>query len=397
MAVMCTAITVSGQEEYNTGNKTERTIYERSFEMPQDYVHVRDFVILPNKGKLIVELNNPVQYEELKHIDTVLDAVLKSVAFYKDSLEGSGSVRIDYAIDEKYSFSKMRFKVHKTDGAIFMDEAGDVSKLKLEQDTIRIYVKHNPVFERIEATGADFRYNMNHAGIYQLTFCLNNYLDLVDVLAYKRQLHHALDTLRASKSKRALRNPFRHASSSRFDPSVQENMESKRHKNTSANRLRRFHTLINYTSEGQWSISRSKDNIMITGDLGVGLIRNTFAPYAEMGLAYIRQLRPTAWNNQGEMGFSLFASSYFFFEKGANNTYYTKPNWFVNAQVGEEQGMSMGAGYLFSRSGDYFKGTTVKAFMNITMFKKRGFTLSPELIITDDFKQVFPGLTIKVF
>jgi hypothetical protein len=69
---------------------------------------------------------------------------------------------------------------------------------------------------------------------------------------------------------------------------------------------------------------------------------------------------------------------------------------FVNADIGEMEGMNFGVGYLFARSGDYFKGVTTKGFFNITLMKK-GLTLSPELIFTNDFREVFPGLTLKVF
>ncbi len=395
--VLCTAVTAAAQEKFNSGNNPERSVYERSFEMPQQYVNVRDIVILPNKGKMIIELNNAAQYEELQHIDTLLEAVLRNIAFYKDSLESSGSVRIDYAADEKYKFSKIRFQIHRPVGAIFMNEPNEISKLKLEQDSIRIYVKRNPVFERDVESGSGFRYNLTHAGMYQVTFCLNSYTDLASVLANKGLLHHAIDTLLSTKGKRTLRNPFRRPSSTRFDPSIQETPDSKKYKNTALNRFRRFEGLISYNSEGRWSITRSSDIVEVTGNVGIGLIRNTFAPYAEVGLDYERQLKPSWWDNNRNVTWSLFASSYFFFEKGTDNTYYSKPNWFINAKVGSGDRYSAGLGYLFDRRGDYFKGTTLKAFMNIRMFKSKGLTLSPELIITDDFKQVIPGLTIKVF
>jgi hypothetical protein len=67
-----------------------------------------------------------------------------------------------------------------------------------------------------------------------------------------------------------------------------------------------------------------------------------------------------------------------------------------NADIGDGENMNFGVGYLFARSGGYFKGVTTKVFFNITLMKK-GLTLSPELIITNDFREVFPGLTLKVF
>src|SRR6185369_8920257 len=106
----------------------------------EEYINVLDYAYLPNKAKLIIELNNPAQYDELKNLDAVLKTFMQEIAFYKDSLEnGSGSVRIDYALDEAYPFSKIRFIKHPADGDVFMNRHNDIARLKLEQDTVRIY------------------------------------------------------------------------------------------------------------------------------------------------------------------------------------------------------------------------------------------------------------------
>jgi hypothetical protein len=77
----------------------------------------------------------------------------------------------------------------------------------------------------------------------------------------------------------------------------------------------------------------------------------------------------------------------------------------VNAEIGSEydnktfgvqsRRASIGCGYLFGPKGGYFQNTTFKVFTSIEVFQK--VTLSPEVIITNNFKQVFPGFTVKVF
>lgn len=101
-------------------------------------------------------------------------------------------------------------------------------------------------------------------------------------------------------------------------------------------------------------------------------------------------------NEYKERTITLTTSSYSLFEKTATGAYEILPNNFVNLSYGENNDVSAGVSYLYWRDGNYFKGLTTKLFFNVTLLKK-GLTLSPEVIFTDDFKQIFPGLTLKVF
>jgi hypothetical protein len=86
------------------------------------------------------------------------------------------------------------------------------------------------------------------------------------------------------------------------------------------------------------------------------------------------------------------------FEIGAENSLNQKPFYYERAEWEQwpvfNGNTSMGLGYLFAQNGNFYKGTTLKFF---TTIKTKVVSLCPELIITNDFKQLYPGFTVKVF
>ena len=80
-------------------------------------------------------------------------------------------------------------------------------------------------------------------------------------------------------------------------------------------------------------------------------------------------------------------------------------NWFVNATIGsvEEHNVAgwfgkestIGLGYLVFEKGGYFKNITFKVFTDLKI--TNWVTVVPEAIFSNDLKQIFPGITIKVF
>jgi len=400
-ALLLTGLLFAAKAQDENGEKKKKvapTQTEWNFNMPQDFVNIRDYAYLPNKARMVIELTNPEQYKELANLDSILNVLMKEIAFYKDSLEnGSGSVRIDYAIDEAFAFNKIRFKKHPADGDIFMSKPTDKARLKLDQDTIRIYYRHNPVNENYRKPKHRWDYPMYHSRFYQVTFCVNNYTDIAAIAADKTTLQHALDTLYATKRPQTLANPYINPSSARYNPYAPDNSGKKKYWLSLADtRFKQYGGLVLSDKPKDWNVIRRTDNLSLDVNLGVGLVRNFLAPYAEAGITIDRQSRRPYQEKYNHVIWGLFVSAYVMFEKNAAGDYITKPNNFINLRVGEGDGISMGVGYLFSQSGNYFKGITTKAFVNVTLLKK-GLTLSPEIIFTNDFKQVFPGLTLKVF
>ncbi len=390
-------------EQRNTETRKPRSKTDEHFNMPQTFINVRDYVYLRDKAKMIIELNNPEQYKELKNMHELLLTAMREIAFYRDSLEnGSGSVRIDYAVDEAFPFSKIRFKKHPPDGDIFMNRQNDIARLKVEQDTVRIYVRHNPVLERNNDTRnnprKNYRYNVNHARMYQITFCVNKYTDLIKLAEDKTLLSNISDTLLTTRKKEYLSNPFSYPSSASFRPFGPDTI-AKGGCNTCAEqkRFKLYSGLSVLEDPGYHGIIRRSDVITMEGNFGTGLIRNAFAPMAEVGIVLVKQGRRMYNDRYLQTSIGAFVSSYYIFERNTNNEFSLKDNVFVNLKIAnDKREKSVGVGYLLSGKGNYFRGVTTKVFFDIRMLKN-GLTLSPEIIFTNDFKQIFPGLTLKVF
>jgi hypothetical protein len=96
------------------------------------------------------------------------------------------NVRIDYVLKKNSDNTIMRLKKYKPEGTVYVKRDGSFSRLKLEQDTIRIMLT-KPLIEHTSPTSFyDFP--------LQITFLLNNYADINTLLADKGLLNHIVDT-----------------------------------------------------------------------------------------------------------------------------------------------------------------------------------------------------------
>ena len=375
-------------EKMRPKNKTEEV-----FGMSKYYVNIRDFVHLKDAG-MMLELNNVADFNRIKNLDSILNQFRKDIAFYKDSLEKyPGNVRIDYVLQDDHDFREIRFKKYKPDGDMYVNNTGDVSRLKVDDDTIRIIMHvHGEEYEfmkKMSIKDTNFRYRPWYT--IQVAIWMNNYSDVDKLIADKSMLRHCMDTLQATKGKKTVSSPFRNPSSTVYRPYQVG--------------VRRFTTypasILKSETVSPWNISNRKNHISLGLNVGAGLVRNTIAPMGEIGLTYTNH---RAYRNDDYFTFmSLSMTPYFFFDRSADGQFFIKDNWFANFQIGspgdllglKTKLLTMGVGYLVVENGNYFKGPTMKAFMTLRL--KEAVTISPEIIFTNNFKQIFPGITLKVF
>lgn len=345
----------------------------------------RDFVTLKN-AKLIIDATSLRDYDYFKPMDSLLMSFQKDIVFYKDSLSANmaGHVRIDYVINEGSNTRKIRFKKYTPDGDCYATTKGNVTQLKMEQDTVRIIIE-----KRVEV----------HKDYYewyqcQATFIINNYTDVANIIADQPEIRHIIDTLQQTKQARYGPDKFgRHTTyaSSVYNPNI---------KNKS---FRLVNGLRESELESYMGASR-QDFLTVDFNMGAGLVRNKLAPTLDAGLQIQQSFKK--FNLDGFNTYSLFVQPYFLFDKNANGDHIANTNMFVNfswgtgSEIGDHFGLlskqnTIGVGYLVLSKGNYFKNNTFKVFYEAKL--KSGVTLSPELIITDNFKQIFPGLTLKVF
>ncbi len=366
---------------------------ERTFSIYREYVNIRDFVHTPNYD-MVLEMDNVNDFTRLKRLDSILEQLQSEIAFYKDSLRDySGNVSIDYVIDVDHDYRAIRFRKHIPNGETFVHKDGEPSRLKIEQDTVNLImrVKGAEILSHLKGKP---KKNIAFSPQYyvQITLKLNNYSDIGKVIADRKRLRHIVDTIEAAtlKNKDVVAHPHINQSTVVYSMYTdgRESVES-------------YKGILQSPYPTPWGLGNRRDKLVFDINAGIGLIRNTLTPMAEAGISLYnrRGYNQTDYNTY----ITLSVSPYFFFHQAADGRFYTYDNWFVNLSAGgagEFLGVKAkllmgGVGYLFAAKGNYFKNTTMKAFMTIKV--KDGFTVSPEIIFTNDFKQIFPGITLKVF
>jgi hypothetical protein len=354
--------------------------------------NISDYVYLKN-GKMIFEMREVADYKYFKNLDSVLLQLRQDIAFYKDSLEnGIGNVRIDYALQEGDKTRKVRFIKYNVIGDIFVIHHGETEHLKIEQDTIRIVIRN------ITGTQIKWLYPV------QVTFILNNYADIDKVITEKEVIRHAIDTLPLARTGREISRPWNNPSSCIYNPyRYGKPGDSLTGKFSSQLHFVKYPHLL-YNEYNQFNVFSIPDRkLAFYANIGTGVVRNTLSPNADIGFSLINTFRR---GEHGRYAFeSIYISPFFFFDRNNNGGFYTHDNWFINLEAGSTtdhemlgvkiRGFSVGAGYLAQQSGSYFTGTTIKVFASAPLLN--GITVSPELIATNNFKQIFPGINLKVF
>ena len=369
---------VSEHETFYNRTKTQQT-----FNIWNGLVDIRDFVVL-KEGRMILDLNDEKDYASFRNMDSILMNFRKDIAFYKDSLDANptGNVRIDYVLNDDYSFKTIRFKRYNAIGSSFLSRDGEISKLKFEQDTIRIIVhKTKPGFGKGKIGSCSVSYGV------QATFILGNYYDIDKVIADK-VLAGIIDTLEKESQVKGKKKYFRKPLTIIYNPYY-----------SGKGRFVKHNAVMN--SEYDFKSWYKKDKFSFNPQFGAGLVRSTLTPVVDVAFQYNRY-----WaNNLTERNiFRISGTGYYFFDKDTKGDFVVNDNWFINAVVGNISeskvyrwvgyDASFGIGYLVSQKGGYFKNTTMRVFTDIMIVK--GVSLVPEVIATDNFKQFFPGITLKV-
>lgn len=400
--LLCAALTAtvtgnlcaqSTQKYWIEESKTTQT-----FEVPQLQVNIRDYVYLKKGARMIIELANADDYAHIRNVRNDVHALMQDIAFYKDSLEHvTGCVRIDRSVVEDNAMAQYRFSVHPAVGDIYVHKDEQTAHLKLEQDTVRliyhVYGKER-TFKRTGTDGKkhDVTFHPQHTAA--VTFCVDRYTDLEELLKDSASITRILDTLSNSLTDATKEKPYKYKSTAQY-----RNYESIYH-------FRRFNGLLKNEYGGDWNVTSDQDKLTLDFNVGVGLIRNYLMPMGQIGISLCGKTKAyyTAEFQEREYNtfVSLSVSPYFYFDKGDDGKYYTHDNWFVNFSAGSAGKLlgttspllRGGVGYLMRRNGDIFRGTTMKGFMDIQL--RNGFTLCPEIIATDNFKVFFPAVTVKL-
>ena len=370
----------------------KKTKTEASFNAT--YVNHRHIVTLEKGNKMVIEMFNIKDYEVLDTALNILKQTRQALHTFKDSMQTtpSGHLRVDYSYATGTDYRKIRVKKYDSDGSVFLDKNGEISHLKVEQDTIRILIH-----KRASYTYEGTTYK-NHRPV-QLTFVLNNYTDIDSIITDYKSIQHFIDTMKSVATPKYKVNQYDYKTTINFHP-----YDGARERYSGKFRFIFYEGIL--TNEYSYLIWDTKfvfpRTIGVVAEVGAGLLGENLATMAELGLEYrFRRERGSDFVTIT----SLNAAPYFTYGKNAAGNITVFTHLFVNAELGSLAKQNdvehmftrstIGIGYLAYSNSNYLPGTTMKAFFDFRL--KSQFVICPEVIFTNNFKTVFPALTFKGF
>lgn len=343
---------------------------DKAFEIPEDVViNSRFYIDLEKGNKLTIEFTDISDLQKVSNIDSILTAFLNDLKPLKDSLSDPlASKRIDYVIDAQ-GRKKIRIQQYQPRGNSYLLNNGDLSSLKINQDTINIIgVITNPV-------KAKQKISLTHPRYFHLLFYLNN----ADELATYTNglLNEKITTL-------------------------QNNLHSK----------------WPLTLGGSWhhlekdkSISAEKPEGNIPGQYGDALefvqsvniqnYKSYFVPSFSLGI----QISITNRDRTFKWQPGLFWEPHFFFAKNVQGKLKTYRNDFLTLTYGQggardhdpRKDFTFSAvfsiGYLVHPSGDFVQKNTFR--IGAGKLKLLKTTIEPSIYFNNLFKGVTPGIRIS--
>ena len=146
-----------------------------------------------------------------------------------------------------------------------------------------------------------------------------------------------------------------------------------------------------HESAGIDSVRNNK--AVIYPGFGVGLVRNELTPVFHINIGFNRKNRYEG---------NINTSSYFFFEKNTDSKYSIHRNTFLSAEFllnfsplsrSIKNWNGVGVGYLIEARGRYFSEPAMIIYYKR---KYRFFSVMPGIVFDDNFKDVWPVISIRL-
>jgi len=349
--------------------ETPLTNAERIFNIPPGYLK-RSFMVDLGKGnKMQIELSDIDDLKQFKNIDSLLRIFLQDMIPLKDSLaDEMVSKRIDYLTDE-LGRKKIRIQLHKPTGASFLLQQGNLSALKLEQDTVSFIGSYvYTVTSTLLKPFTEVRY-------YRLSFFVNQLSDLNNYSG----LNEKVSTIQKNHKSRWVKGDNGTWYIKNGDRSIYSNHQPAGY--------------ISGTGTGDYLTSLSSVNFQN--------YKNYFVPSASLGIGLVFN------NGRIRQQLGLLWEPNFFFAKNTQGNLQTYRNDFLTfsykrTALRKEDAIrsfsfisDFSFGYLVRRSGNFFEKNTMRIGVGgVSLFKDK-INLEPILYFNNFFKGVTPGLKLS--
>ena len=343
---------------------------DKAFEIPDNIVINRRFYLDLEKGnKLTIELTDISDLQRIANIDSLLKVFANDLTPLKDSLSDPlTSKRIDYVTDTQ-GRKKIRILKYASKGDNYLLNNGELSSLKINQDTINIIgVIPNP-------PKAQQKISLTNPRYYHLLFYLNNFDELAGYM--NGTLTQKIVTI---QNKVNGRWPILKGGGSHY---------LKPNKSIVADKPKGF------TSSG------TGDFLAVQQWINIQNYKSYFVPSFTLGL----QLTITNRERTFKWQPGLYWEPHFLFDKDAQGKLRTYRNDFLMLTYGQggttdhdpRKDFSFSAvfslGYLIHQSGEFIKEGTFRFGAGKVKFSKT--TIEPSIYFDHFFKGVTPGIRIS--
>jgi hypothetical protein len=343
---------------------------DKAFEVPENIVMNRRFYIDLEKGnKLTIEVTDITDLQRIANIDSLLRLFASDLTPLKDSLaDATASKRIDYVTDAQ-GRKKIRILRYASKGDNYLLNNGQLSSLKINQDTINIIgVIPNPPEPQEKISRNSPRY-------YHLIFYLNNFDELA---AYMNgTLTAKITTIRNNVNGRW---PILKGGGSHY--------------------LQKDKSIVGDKRKG-FTASGPKDFLVGQATVNIQNYKAYFVPSFSLGLRLTVSNRDRTF--KWEPG--LYWEPHFLFDKDTNGKLRTFRNDFVTLTYGQggirdhdaSKDFSFSAvfslGYLVHKSGDFIEEGTFR--FGAGKLKLLKTTIEPSIYFDHFFKGVTPAIRIS--
>ena len=343
---------------------------DKAFEIPENIIINRRFYIDLDKGnKLTIELTDITDLQRIANIDSLLKVFANDLTPLKDSLSDPiASKRIDYVTDAQ-GRKKIRILKYPAKGDNYLLSSGELSSLKINQDTINIIgVITNP-------PKAQQKISLTNPRYYHLLFYLNNFDELAGYM--NGALTDKIATIQENVNGKW---PILKGGGSHY---------LKPHKNIVADKPKGF------------TASGTGDFLSGQAWINIQNYKAYFVPSFSLGL----QLTITNRDRTFKWQPGLYWEPHFLFDKDAQGKLRTYRNDFLTLTYGQggttdhdpRKDFSFSAvfslGYLVHRSGDFIEEGTFRFGAGKVKFSKT--TIEPSIYFDHFFKGVTPGIRIS--
>ena len=339
-AIITLCLPVYGQQGQSGSLPDNNSMFYSHFYLDKNKVHVHFESILPNDARLIVSAYNTRSWEDNKALPGVADLAAAAVNKVIDSFKNPTAIKvINVHIPISNAPLTVNYREILTENTVAISSNG-LMPVKIGFDTIRII----KTFEERSKCHPPLRQ-------VEYVFLLKNASDFSAIAADKDMLQNISGTMDSVIKKNRGWGINSRTYTVTYNPGAANKRERLRVRDEPSG------------ARGE----AAPHSLRVPASLGIGLVRNTWMPTAEIGIEY-------AYRDKNGEGHYIAVREYGFiqYNKQADNNYTMYNTSFINVEYGNNyirsgnplRNLGLGLGFKINSTDPSLKGTVIRLLFN---------------------------------